>query len=282
MKRWVAVTCTHGRYVSPAVTAELWAFLKDYKPDLRIHLGDVWDTSAWRAGARGTADEGLDLSADFEAGASFLRRYEPHIVFLGNHDWRPYRFTRSPNAIVRRAAQACVDEIECIITRELVAELVPYRVMDGWRMIGDTAFGHGYMYGENAVRDTAEMLGRPIVMGHVHTITSQPGRVLGAPTGRSAGLIADIRQLEYAHGRRNTLRWQNGWLYGEYDTQKTITQEYRSREGVGRDIATALAAASPRDQAAGRDDVSGCRGGHPRVTCHGRASNRKAARGRKS
>jgi hypothetical protein len=133
--------------------------------------------------------------------------------------------------------------MEAIITTELHAELVPYRVSDGWRMVGDTAFGHGYMYGENAVRDTVEMLGRPIVMGHVHTIQSQPGRVLGAPTGYSAGLLADIQSLEYAQRRRATLRWRNGWIYGYYTSKRAEIHEHRSPR-VGGDIASAHAAGS--------------------------------------
>lgn len=191
-------------------------FMADFKPDLRVHLGDFLDTTAWRSGAHNNPDEGSDIASDFTAGASFLRRFRPNLVFLGNHDHRPFKFLEHPAAIVRAAAEGCVRDITNLITVELGAEMVPYHILSGWRLIGGTAFGHGYMYNENAARDHAEMLGRGVVMAHIHTLSVQPGRCLGAPSGISAGLMADIPKLEYASTRRSTARWLNGWVYGEY------------------------------------------------------------------
>lgn len=254
-RRFVAVTCSHGRHLSPAVASELAAFLADYRPEVRIHLGDVWDTTAWRAGADGTADETSDIDADFSAGADFLRQYEPHLVFLGNHDVRPYRQLQHPKAIIRKAARDCVDEMEKIIRDELKAELVPYHIQHGWRLIGGTAFGHGYMYSENAVRDSVEMLSRPVIMGHVHTLQSQPGRIMGAPMGHSAGLLADISSMDYASTRRATLRWLNGWIYGEFTPTKTRVFSYTAAaQTVGDHPKEAFASADSGRPAGWRDD----------------------------
>jgi hypothetical protein len=142
-KRFVAVACSHGPHLSRSVERELFRFLSNYKPHLRIHLGDVWDTTCWRAGAGNTRDEGADIDEDFNAGANFLRRFEPNIVFLGNHDARPYRSLTHPKAIVRKAAKLCVAEMESLIQDELHANLVEYHIRKGWRMIGDAAVGQG-------------------------------------------------------------------------------------------------------------------------------------------
>jgi hypothetical protein len=257
-RKFVAITCSHGLHLSKSVEDELHVFLADFKPDLRVHLGDIWDTTAWRGGASGTADEGADINEDFNAGANHLRRYEPHLVFLGNHDIRPYNYLNHTKAIIKKAANDCVREMEKLIQVELKAELVPYNVFEGWRMIGDTAFGHGYMYNVGAVRATVEMLcGRPVIMGHVHTLQAHPGLCLGAPTGHSAGLMADIKSLKYAQARRSTTGWKNGWVYGYYDDHRTDTMHYPSRTGMGRDIPTALAASGTDVPAAGSHHSGG-------------------------
>lgn len=215
-KRWLAVSCNHGEHIDTGAAAELWKFCDEFRPQYRIHLGDIWDTTAWRAGAGGTADEGADVGADWDAGCQFLRRFRPHLVFLGNHDVRPQRYLRHPNALLRRAAELYTQDIENLIQRDLRAELVQYDIRTGWRTIGGTAFGHGFMFSENAVRDHVEMLGRPVVMGHLHYVGTQVGRAIGAPAGYCVGCLADINKMDYAKTRRATTRWGNGWAYGEF------------------------------------------------------------------
>ena len=97
------------------------------------------------------------------------------------------------------------------------------------------------MYSENALRDTVEMLGCPVVMGHTHTIQTQPGRCVGAPVGYSAGLLADPDSLDYASARRATLRWRTGWLYGEVTNGKTTVLQHYSA-GLGGTIKPAFEA----------------------------------------
>lgn len=229
-KPYIAVGCNHGKYINRSVEEQLFEFINNLKPVARVHLGDFIDTEAWRSGAGGTPDQAKDLDEDFNAGANFLRRLEPTLVFLGNHDYRPYKYMEHGCAIVRKAASACVGEIDSLIQDELKAEFVrSYQLRKSWRMIGNTAFGHGFMFNQQAARDHAKVLGVQTVIAHIHTLSAKSAPSIGAPIGYSAGLLADIDQLSYAGQRESTAGWINGWVYGWYCDDATTVNLHRAQ-----------------------------------------------------
>lgn len=203
--------------VNKAALEEFWSFVAAYKPHKRIHLGDNWDTTAWRTGATSGAggDSAASVERDWAAGEDFLLAYRPQVFFLGNHDARPFAFLNSPSALIASAAQHFVADLEKLC-KKVGAEVIPYNILNGWRKLGGTAFGHGYMFNEQAARDHAEMLGCQTVIAHVHTLSQSTARFVGAPIGYSAGCLIDPQRAEYASRRRATHRWRNGWAYGEY------------------------------------------------------------------
>ncbi len=56
-KKFMAVSCNHGNRADPEALKAVLAFAKDFKPDLKVHLGDFVDMTAFRSGAKGTGDE---------------------------------------------------------------------------------------------------------------------------------------------------------------------------------------------------------------------------------
>ncbi len=50
----MAVGCTHGDLVNPQARADVLAFRKRFKPEIRFDLGDLIDTACFRGGAAGT------------------------------------------------------------------------------------------------------------------------------------------------------------------------------------------------------------------------------------
>jgi hypothetical protein len=100
--------------------------------------------------------------------------------------------------------------------KDLKAKWVPYDIEKGWHDLGGTAFGHGFMHSEAAVRDHVEMVRKPIVMGHLHRVDRVAGRSFGAPVGWSIGCLADIGSMHYARRQRSVTRWQHGVAWGEY------------------------------------------------------------------
>jgi len=217
-KRFLAVSCSHGHLINKDAAEAVLKFKDEYKPSHIMHLGDFVDCEVFRAGAIRDGSGG-DIVSDLRYGLEFVERLAPNTLFLGNHENRLYRLlSESKNELVLYAAGDVVHKIE-LMAKQLKAEIVPYSgtgSTDCWRLLGNTAFGHGIMYNEQAARDHAEMLGRPVVFGHVHKILRQPGRCPGAPEGVSVGCLADIPAMGYAGTRRQTASWDLGYCFGEY------------------------------------------------------------------
>jgi len=217
-RKFLAVGCNHGTYADDAMTRALFRFKAEWKPDTVIHLGDAFDTTAFRAGAHGTPDEGASVPEDVLAGLAFVNELEPDLWFMGNHEDRVWKLASHPNALVAYCATV-VKGMIAEQARELKAELVLYGSIadpNSWRTLGGTAFSHGFMFNENACRDHVEYLGRSCVIAHLHKVQSQPGRVLGHHAGHCVGTLCDIPAMGYAKARRSTASWSAGWAYGEY------------------------------------------------------------------
>lgn len=231
MKKILVVSCSHGNHIDSASAKAVLQFKKEYKPDTIIHLGDFIDLSAFMA-SNLKDGSGERIDPDLEEGLDFVMKLEPTTIFLGNHEDRLYNLASSNQELVRWAASKVTQDIE-YMARKLKAELVPYAgTFDSrsWRRYGNTAFGHGFLYSEHAVRDHVEMVGMPVVHGHIHKIVHQPGRAIGAPMGISVGCLASVPAMAYAKNRRATASWCNGYGWGEYDSTKCVLHTTRIKE----------------------------------------------------
>lgn len=215
-KRFVCVSCSHGHFADPVALKQVLKFAARFKPHTRIHLGDFTDQAAFRAGARGTNDEGVSIEADLKHGLSFLKEYRPNILLNGNHEIRLYKAADSNNALAVRAACSVISEIRDLTDKMKCQWIEHYDITRSWVTLGDTKFAHGWMYSEAAIRDHAEHFGK-VVIGHVHRPGSEPGRRADKDVvGYCAGMLADRDKLTYAHTRRATARWALGFVYGYY------------------------------------------------------------------
>ena len=188
-------------------------FKDRWKPEMTIHLGDFLDTAAWRSGARHSQDDPDKTSSsseDYLHGIGHLKELSPQVVLSGNHEARIWALTKSSSAVVAYAAEEGVKAIEGAV-KKMKARLFPYDIEEGLSLLGDTVFLHGFSFSENAVRDTIESLGKPIVMAHLHRPEIARGRVIGAPTGICTGTLANIGAMAYARQRRATYRWGHGF-----------------------------------------------------------------------
>ena len=217
-RRWMAVSCSHGHLINKSAAEEVLKFRDEYKPHTTIHLGDYTDLSALM-GKAVRSGEGGDIMEDLSYGIEFLRNLRPTTVFHGNHEERIFRLLDESNSeLVRFAAGECLNKINSLI-KQLKADTVPYLGMsnpDSYRNLGGTLFTHGYAFGMMAARDHVESTGRPIVMGHIHKIAQQPGRLPGAPTGYAIGCLCDIPSMAYARNRRETASWDHAYAFGSW------------------------------------------------------------------
>jgi hypothetical protein len=217
-RRWkkiVAVGCTHGRYICPDARRAFLGFLDDFRPAVRVHLGDFCDTTAFRAGAHGSADEAEDVEPDIDGGLTFLAEMGATHVLCGNHEDRLWREAASPNAVVAYAAGKCIGALQDH-ARKYRYELREWEgVHQRPFVFGGVKFLHGVMFGENATRDHAEAFG-DIVHAHTHRPAFAIGRRDDSPIGICVGTLTRRREMSYAKARRATLAWGQGFVFGEY------------------------------------------------------------------
>lgn len=215
-KKFLVCGCSHGSLADPKALDAIVKFRKDFKPDTVVHLGDVFDSTAFRTGAKGNKDEAADIDFDVFSGLDFLERLQPHVVFIGNHEDRIWKLQDSPKAIEQKVARDLVRHITKFIRKDLRARFIDhYVITESWAWLGPFKLGHGWMFNESAIRDHADMAGSCMI-AHLHRAGVERGRILGGATGICVGMLADPNKLSYADRQRAKTKWTQGWVYGEY------------------------------------------------------------------
>lgn len=233
-KRFVAIGCSHGHLEDRTAINSVLKFCSSYKPHTRIHLGDAFDTTAFRSGAHGTKDEAEKIGPDLNSGLRLLEDFAPTHYLIGNHELRIYRDMNHPHAIRAHAAGCMINDIRSLMNKLNAKFVEHYDINRSWITLGDTKFMHGFLFSEAALRDHAEIHGR-LVMAHLHRVGMEPGRVIGSPMAYCVGTLANISKLEYASTRRSTTRWSQGFAWGEYNDKRTIVRlEERGHESQWR------------------------------------------------
>jgi predicted phosphodiesterase len=201
----------------PEAIKSVLKFKERFKPDLVAHLGDFVDMSAFRAGARGTADESEPIEPDFDAGIKFLKQLRPQIVLCGNHEDRLWRMQAHHSAIISDLAERIVRDIrrECDAMK---ARLIPYDYKAHY-LLADFRLMHGTFYNENACRDHAEAYGNCII-AHTHKAGLARGRRVDNPLCVCVGTLSNVPNMDYAKNRRATLAWSNGLCFGMFDDKR--------------------------------------------------------------
>lgn len=224
--RFVACSCTHGDMADTGAVAKFRAFVDDYKPAIRVHLGDAVDLRWLRQGA-GDDERRDDVDADFEAGCEFLRWYEPTHYLLGNHEYRLVKGAQSSWGALRRL---CDDLLEQLREAAGKAQIAPYCKRNGVVRIGDLACVHGYSHGKNATERHANAYGN-VIMGHTHSISRVPVEGVPPKEGRSIGCLCRL-DLPYNAAILGALRHQHGFVYGETDGERTWVFQAESQDGA--------------------------------------------------
>ena len=100
--RFVAFGDNHGDMADDNAVEALVEFIKDYKPTVRVHLGDCFDFRSLRRGVGNDAEGAESLAADIAGGEDFLERTKPTVYLMGNHEHRAIALQHtSGSAIVR-------------------------------------------------------------------------------------------------------------------------------------------------------------------------------------
>jgi len=214
-RRFVVASDSHGDQVDPETERALFAFISDFKPQLRIHAGDAWDFRNLRRGASDD-EKAHSLEDDWQAGSDFMRRFfdggkENHFL-RGNHDERLWHFAHSATGLLRDYAHDGIKRVEKLAAKSR-AKMMPYDSRLGVLKLGALKVIHGYAAGIGAARKHA-IVYRNCLFGHTHNC-DVAGAESDEGVSEARGIGACCRlDMPYNAHQTSKLRHQNAFCYG--------------------------------------------------------------------
>lgn len=222
-KRFVIAPDPHGIERDEDSCNAIVSFCKDFRPDIAIINGDLFDFASIRRGA--SADEQKqELGEDYEAGVEFAERFyrvsgERHLL-LGNHDKRIYDLLGGADGRLATLGRKCVDDFEKWTRRQKI-QTYPYDARLGVMKLGQLNVIHGFHTGANACASHSRVYGN-VVFGHIHSIESYQTPGLKQQEARAIGCLCKL-DMPYINHRTAKLRWSNGFAYGFLYADGTYT-----------------------------------------------------------
>lgn len=214
-RRFVVASDSHGDQVDPETERALFAFIADFKPQVRIMAGDAWDFRNLRRGASDD-EKAHSLEDDWQAGSEFLRRFfdggkENHFL-RGNHDERLWSFADSATGLLRDYAHDGIARVNALMAKSR-AKMLPYDSRLGVLKLGALKVIHGYAAGIGAARKHA-IVYRNCLFGHTHNCDVAGAESdEGVSEARGIGACCKLDMPYNAH-QTGKLRHQNAFCYG--------------------------------------------------------------------
>jgi len=227
--RFVAVGDNHGDMVDEESFLAVQQFIKDYKPTVRVHLGDCFDFRSLRRGVGNDAESAESLKQDIQGGIDFLNMFfgtgatssTKGVYLWGNHEARlDHLIANSGSALVRDYCEDVKTAINQAARNAGAKVILPYHAEKGIHRLGPVAFAHGYAHGTNAVVQQGVHyadFGGGFICGHIHRLEQVNLQKHGGGAAYSAGCLCIKDAMSYASHRLATSRWGNGFAYGYVD-----------------------------------------------------------------
>lgn len=213
----------HGSHQNRKVVKSFFEFMDTWKPKHRFSLGDDMDITALRKGADDD-EKNTPLRYDINMALEFHARFRPQDKIDGNHCFRLHR-TAAKNGLLGELCRKLVEEIDAEL-KKLGVRRHPYGKRS-YVQFGDTKLVHGIAGGVGAARKHAMHFGR-CMFGHIHAKDMATfGRVESPVTAYSCPALCKL-DADYNAGHLETLRQENGWIYGVKNkrTGKTQINQY--------------------------------------------------------
>jgi len=203
----------HGDKQDAKACKVFFDFAKDWKPDIRVMGGDLFDFRPLRRKA-GEEERRESMRADFEAGVQWLKEFKPNHYLRGNHCERLWELAAADKGVESDYAFQGVHEIETL-TERLKCKVYPYHKKRGVARLGTTlSIIHGFASGVNCARETARQYSAGTVLfGHVHVIDSHSTASIDRRVAHCCGCLCDL-DMPYATRSPGTLRQAHGFSYG--------------------------------------------------------------------
>lgn len=213
-KKFVIVSDIHGSLQDKRACDAALAFTKDFKPDVKVIAGDLWDFSAIRKGAS-VDEQQVSMRDDFDAGTTFANSFfkgggDKHLM-LGNHDVRAHDMLMSASGVKRDLGAMMVEDIN-MVGKSNNARIWDYDARTGVLDLGHLKIIHGFHTGVSACAAHARVYGN-VVFGHTHGIASYQVPGLDQKEARNIGCLCDLNP-DYVNRKTGKLAWGHGWAFG--------------------------------------------------------------------
>jgi len=233
VKSFVFASDLHGDKQDSHAVEGLLQFCADFKPDVRIFGGDLFDFSPLMRGAD-PAEKNASMEADVEAGMDFLGKFEPNYFLLGNHDDRLWQTAEKHSVgIVRDTARMGIRDISSKC-RKLKCKMLPYDVEKGVLSLGKINFVHGYFHGAVSATKQHALTFSPksgcCIHGHIHSVQMHSIPRLGGGCALSAGCLTTL-SMGWNRAKVNRLAHEAGWVYGWFSNKSWAAHHARRFEG---------------------------------------------------
>ena len=219
MIKFVVVPDLHGDQFDEKTVSVIRQYIDDYKPTVRVSIGDIFDFRNLRRGAS-ESEKAESMRLDVKCGMDLIDAFKFTHVTLGNHDQRLWDEADESSGLIKEYCQRGVDAIESKFKHH-GTEWVPYSIRENIQ-IGNAFFVHGFRCNVNAAKSTAEDFakdGRTIFFGHTHSVSSY--RSISGTTAHNIGCACNL-DPHYSRRRPNTLRHQNCFASGEIHSDGTV------------------------------------------------------------
>lgn len=218
---FVVIPDTHAQYYVRPVLAAITAFIKDFRPEIIVHIGDLVDNECLLTKMKTkfpSFDEAdvKSLDTEFFYGNEILDQIDKvapkscRKVFLaGNHEFRADLMLKQYPHFSK-----LIDYRDRLRLKDRGWELHPY--LEPIK-IGKLYMVHGEFFRVNHVRKHLIHYSKNIMYGHTHTIEqatlASPMREI-AVWGASIGCVCNLSP-DYQRNKSNA--WDHGFAYGVYD-----------------------------------------------------------------
>jgi predicted phosphodiesterase len=230
MKAIVCISDLQVPYHDKRAVANVAAFIKAFKPDTVVSVGDEMDFQTISKWAHGTPLEyERSIGRDRDATARVLDDLRIEHVIRSNHTDRLFN-----TVMLRAPGLLSLPELELpnFLRMDLLGityHKKPYELAPGWLLMhGDE--GNLSQNGGTTALNLAKKTGYSVVCGHTHRmgLTHHSEGVAGKNTrtvwGMEVGNLMDARQASYLKGGINN--WQQGfgilWVDGKSVTPQLV------------------------------------------------------------
>jgi predicted phosphodiesterase len=214
MERIVIVSDLQIPYHDPKAVYNLIDFIKRYKPDRVVSIGDEIDlpqVSKWEKGRMG--EYAGTIGKDRDATVKILEQLRVTDVIRSNHTDRLFNYIASYAPGLYGIPELQLENFLRLPELGITYWRKPMPIAPNWVAVHGDHGRISQVAGQTALKQALQH-GKSLVCGHTHrlglsSVTEASGGIVGRiVTGLEVGNLMDFKKAHYTHGSAN---WQQGF-----------------------------------------------------------------------